>query len=97
MPAGAAILDPSPNSWIGLLAAGVMAAIIWFVSRLVANKSPAMAAAFEARARRASPAPAPAAPGPFEQLRSLAQLRESGAITAADFEQARSAILAKLG
>lgn len=50
--------------------------------------------------------PAAAAPGapaagvpqatPFEQLRKLGELRDSGAISAADFEQAKAAILAKL-
>ncbi len=33
---------------------------------------------------------------PFEQLRKLAELRDSGAISAADYEQAKAAIMARL-
>lgn len=34
---------------------------------------------------------------PFEQLSRLAELRDKGAITAADYEQAKAAIMAKIG
>lgn len=34
---------------------------------------------------------------PFEQLSRLAELRDKGAITAADFEQAKASIMAKIG
>ena len=40
--------------------------------------------------------PMPAPVTPFEQLRKLAELRDSGAISAADYEQAKTAIMAKL-
>jgi hypothetical protein len=51
-----------------------------------------------------APQVAPAAPGqaapaqatPFEQLRKLAELRDSGAITADDYDKAKAAIIAKL-
>ena len=43
------------------------------------------------------PGIAPTGPSPVDQLRDLAQRRDSGAISPADYEQAKAAILARLG
>lgn len=45
----------------------------------------------------APPLPGVAPATPFEQLSRLAELRDKGAITAADYEQAKAAIMAKIG
>ena len=63
----------------------------------MANKQAAQAqeAAPEAPAAAAAPAPAPAAaaPDPIEQLTQLAALRDSGALTEAEFEAQKAKIL----
>jgi hypothetical protein len=61
----------------------------------MANKQAARAqqAAAEAPAAAPAPEPAAAAPDPIEQLTQLAALKDSGALTEAEFEAQKAKIL----
>jgi len=61
----------------------------------MANKQAAQAqqAAAEAPAAAPAPEPAAAAPDPIEQLTQLAALKDSGALTEAEFEEQKAKIL----
>jgi len=60
----------------------------------MANKQAAQAPAPAAEAPPApEPAPAAAAPDPIEQLTQLAALKDSGALTEAEFEAQKAKIL----
>lgn len=66
------------------------------IMRALQNAAP-MQAAPAPMASTASPAtPSPVQATPFEQLRKLAELRDGGAISAADFESAKARILGGL-
>jgi hypothetical protein len=57
----------------------------------MANKQAAQAQ--QAPAEAPAPAPAAAAPDPIEQLTQLAALKDSGALTEAEFEAQKAKIL----
>jgi hypothetical protein len=61
----------------------------------MANKQAAQAQQSAAEAPAPAPAPAPvaAAPDPIEQLTQLAALKDSGALTEAEFEAQKAKIL----
>jgi Short C-terminal domain len=63
----------------------------------MANKQAAQAQQASAEAPAPAPAPAPAAaaaaPDPIEQLTQLAALKDSGALTEAEFEAQKAKIL----
>ena len=61
----------------------------------MANKQAAQAQQSAEQAPAAAPAPAPAVagPGPIEQLTQLAALKDSGALTEAEFEAQKAKLL----
>jgi hypothetical protein len=59
----------------------------------MANKQAAQAQQAEAEAPAPAPAPAATAPDPIEQLTQLAALKDSGALTEAEFEAQKAKIL----
>ena len=59
----------------------------------MANKQAAQAQQAAAEAPAPAPAPAAAAPDPIEQLTQLAALKDSGALTEAEFEAQKAKIL----
>jgi hypothetical protein len=60
----------------------------------MANKQAAQAQQAAPEAPAAAPEPAAAAPDPIEQLTQLAALKDSGALTEAEFEAQKAKILA---
>jgi membrane protease subunit (stomatin/prohibitin family) len=59
----------------------------------MANKQAAQAQQAAAEAPAPAPAPAAAAPDPIEQLTQLAALKDSGALTEAEFDAQKAKIL----
>jgi membrane protease subunit (stomatin/prohibitin family) len=59
----------------------------------MANKQAAQAQQAAAEAPAPAPAPAATAPDPIEQLTQLAALKDSGALTEAEFEAQKAKIL----
>lgn len=78
----------------GLLGTAARTAVFTGVSGRVAHRQQERWAADE-QPQQAAPAPAPAAtePGYVAELRSLAELRDTGAITAEDFEAKKRQLL----
>ena len=81
----------------GLLGTAARSAVFSGVSGRVQHRQQQKWAAEEPQPQAAAPEPAPVAtggePGYIAELRSLAELRDSGAITAEDFEAKKKQLL----